>query len=139
MGIKGKPLSLTHRLAISGTRKKLFRLGVLENWHKYHIGQNSPNWKGGRHITENGYIRCTIFVNGKTKLVYEHRLVMEKYLGRPLLKKESVHHLNGIKTDNRLENLLLTTVSHNSREGSPIKKALQKRIRELEEQVNSND
>lgn len=64
-------------------------------------GDKHPNWKGGKSLNNTGYFRLQ--VNGSC--ILEHRYVMEKYLGRKLKRKEVVHHKNGIKTDNRVENL----------------------------------
>ncbi|HEC65145.1 MAG TPA: HNH endonuclease [bacterium] len=74
-------------------------------------GSKHPNWKGGITRTSTGYILQS--VNGKQ--VYQHRFVMEKHLGRKLSSNETVHHINGTKTDNRLENLELMSRSEHTR------------------------
>jgi flagellar basal body rod protein FlgC len=73
------------------------------------VGEKHPNWRGGiMHMTQ-GYI-CQYFPDhpnaNKAGYVYQHRLIMEKKLGRYLAKQEIVHHLNGVKNDNRPENLI---------------------------------
>lgn len=79
-------------------------------------GNASPHWKGGRRITPRGYImlHCPNHPMAQNGYVQEHRLVMEAHWGRYLLPTEMVHHKNGNKSDNRLENLELWGISHSN-------------------------
>jgi hypothetical protein len=74
-------------------------------------GEGHPEWKGGRIVNKDGYIEiyCLNHPNARkhTRYILEHRLVMEKHLGRHLTRSEVVHHKNGVKDDNRIENLEL--------------------------------
>ena len=76
--------------------------------HFNRTGTVSASWKGGK-LYLSGYvlIKTEGHPFGSHGYVQEHRLIMEKHLGRYLDRKERVHHINGIKDDNRIENLQL--------------------------------
>lgn len=72
-------------------------------------GENNPNWKGGVKITRGyKYIYSPNHPNKDSRnYVAEHRLVMEKELGRYLDGKEEIHHLDGNRLNNSVDNLVL--------------------------------
>lgn len=82
-------------------------------------GHKHPNWKGGRYDNEAGYSLVLLSADDAIAemrmfngYVLEHRLVMARHLGRPLLPTETVHHISGDKSDNRIENLQLRVGQH---------------------------
>jgi hypothetical protein len=66
-------------------------------------------WRGNKTRHKKGYVLVRVpshpYASGG--YVFEHRLVMEDHIGRYLLSNENIHHKNGIKDDNRIENLEL--------------------------------
>jgi len=91
--------------------------------------ENHFKWKGGKFKDTEGYVHVKAYnhpYRDKQNYVREHRLVMEKHLGRYLEPHEIIHHKNEIITDNRLENLeLYESNAHHSRfhkKGKPRKK-----------------
>lgn len=67
--------------------------------HGRQKNRDDPN----RHIDYEGYVKVRV----GNRFVMEHRIIMAQKIGRPLVKGESVHHINGIRHDNRQENLEL--------------------------------
>lgn len=72
-------------------------------------GKQHPTWRGGRSLSKDGYV---IVYVGPNEYRAEHIVVMEQQLGRRLLPQETVHHKNGVRDDNRLDNLELWSSSH---------------------------
>lgn len=76
-------------------------LSVIGKWTK------SDRDRGTGWYDQDGYV--VVRVNGRP--IREHRYIMQQHLGRPLLPEETVHHLNGDRSDNRIENLELWSTS----------------------------
>lgn len=99
------------------------------------------NWKGGKIIDKYGYVLMRSFPEDffypmaklRTGYIPEHRLVMAKSLGRCLQSWEIVHHINGVKNDNRLENLqLVSELGH--RQVTLLEQRIQRLEIKIEEQ-----
>lgn len=118
---KGRFVSGHKPYKISGKRSKRVR----KNISRGHVGvqageknpmygkrgEECPTWKGGKYTCPtNGYVM--IWDSERQRYIGEHRLIVEKVLGRQLTSKEVVHHFNGKRDDNRPRNLLVCDSSY---------------------------
>lgn len=91
-------------------KKRLLDADVVLRPSGFQKGSMNVKWIGGRRQDQNGYWK--IYkpehpMSDNVGYVFEHRLIMSEHLGRILTQKETVHHINGISDDNRIENLKL--------------------------------
>lgn len=108
-----------------GTTQKVIWTRMKEFGYKARIaakrdqyGENNDYWKGGRVFDSRGYVLVKTPNHPRAKrqgdYVFEHILKVEKAIGRHLYEGEIIHHINGIKDDNRLDNLYITNPSEHS-------------------------
>lgn len=91
--------------------------------------------RGAVRTNSHGY---RVVVMGKKRMLH-HRLVMEKIVGKKLHKDETVHHVNGIRDDNRPENLIVLPRKNHPSQSSIMIKKLQNKIQLLEKIINKNN
>ncbi len=93
---------------------------------------NPETWNHYKLVYVSPYSPYRVMAEAHSARVREHRLVMAQSIGRPLESWEIVHHINGDKDDNRLDNLQLTTATRHKQIT-----ILEDRVRRLEERVAS--
>lgn len=110
---------------VLGTTQKVIWKRMKENGYEARVaakrdqrGEKNDSWKGGRTKDSRGYVLVKVQGHPRAKTagdyVFEHIIVAESHIGRYLGPSEIIHHINGVKDDNRPENLYITNPSEHS-------------------------
>jgi hypothetical protein len=123
--MSNKELSVIFNRSINSIQHKANRMNLhkskecIKRTHsECRSGEKCCAWKGGKKIDSKGHVlilKKGYPGAGSNGYIMEHRYVMEQFLGRQLKKCEIVHHKNGIKDDNRIENLEIMTNGEHTR------------------------
>jgi hypothetical protein len=109
-GMSTSEIAVIYNKTAKAIQKAYVRYGIKGLPSGGQFGERNSFWNGGVTIDKNGYIlqRCTGHPFSNTAgYVRQHRLVMENHLKRFLLPTEVVHHIDGNKQNNKIENLEL--------------------------------
>lgn len=130
------PHTIRHRLVETKTKSRKAKeyIEIMRLRNKIWSREKHPNWKGGR--TDNGQGYMMIMEKNHPRAnsggyVMEHILIWEKIYNKKLPKDWVIHHLNGLRNDNRPENLIAMKRSEHIHQAEGFKK----RIRELEIEI----
>lgn len=104
-------------------KSESYASGIYKKGHEGLCGDKNPAWKGGMVNHVKGYFKIRT-----DKKIYrlQHRYIIENSLGRSISRGEVVHHINGDKKDNRLENLMLMSNSEHSRLHAKMRRDIKK-------------
>lgn len=116
--MRPEPLDCACGCGQKATVYRLRQMRYITGHNPVSQGTEHYNWKGGRVITRDGYVMLKMpghHLADKANYVLEHRLVWEEANGRRLRPDEAVHHIDGVKDDNRPENLVALTNSEHQK------------------------